>query len=280
MPHTNTHEFYNYSDIVYSPAVGFTKVSILLLVLRIFCPQKRDPFYWVLQGLNILNTLFYATFIFIPIFLCKPRDKIWLPQTPGTCLDIFTLYIASSVFNIASDLAMYLIPLWKVWHLQISKARKIGISVIFATGSLYVTPGSEAHRKAHDYYRAIISSIFRLVFATLFLYTEDYSHVKVQAISFTLAELAFGLICSCIFVLPRLYRHMASIPPYKSEEYRLRRYKNLTSGATGMARSEAPERVDTSVKREQEHQNAWDHDVETPVVAPMKTARAGIEHGW
>ena len=73
---------------------------------------------------------------------------------------------------------------------------------------------------------------------------------------------------------------MASMPPYKSEEYRLRRYKNLNSGVTGMARSEAPEGVDTSVKREQEHQNAWDHDVEAPIVAPIKTARAGIEHGW
>ena len=122
---------------MYSPAVGFTKVSILLLVLRIFCPKKRDPFYWILQTLNILNTLFYSIFFFIPIFLCSPRDKIWLPRSPGKCLDIFGLYIASAAFNIASDLAMYFIPLWKVWNLQISKGRKLGISVIFATGSLY-----------------------------------------------------------------------------------------------------------------------------------------------
>ena len=104
--------------------------------LNYIIAQKRDPFYWILQTLNILNTIFYAIYLFVPIFLRKPREKIWLPDTPGKCMNMFTLYIASAAFNIMSDLAMYLIPLWKVWHLQISRGRKMGILVIFATGSL------------------------------------------------------------------------------------------------------------------------------------------------
>ena len=47
----------------------------------------------------------------------------------------------------------------------------------------------------------------------------DYSYVKEQASMWTHAEISFGLICSCLFVLPRLYRHLASIPPYGSDEY-------------------------------------------------------------
>ena len=78
-------QYYNYSDIIYSPAVGFTKLSILFLVLRVFCPQRRDPFYWVLQTLNILNTIFYTLWIFIAIFLCSPREKIWMSDTQGGC---------------------------------------------------------------------------------------------------------------------------------------------------------------------------------------------------
>ncbi|KAL8820834.1 MAG: hypothetical protein Q9223_001026 [Gallowayella weberi] len=257
------YKFYNYSDIFYSLAVGLTKISILLLVLRIFCPKKRDPFYWTLQSLNICNTIFYAVFFFIPIFQCKPREKIWLPKTPGKCLDIFGLYIASSVFNIISDLAMYFIPLWKVWHLQISKARKLGISTIFATGSL-----------------AIISSIFRLVFAARFLLTEDFAYVKVQAIAFTLAELAFGLICSCIFVLPRLYRHLASGPPRKSEEYELRKSKMVKSHAPASGQSGDPDGVDGHLKTEQEGRNVWENDVEDPVAPATNYFRAGIESGW
>ena len=133
---TDIEKFHNYSDMFFSPAVGFTKLSILFLVLRIFCTKKQDPFFWLLQSLNILNTIFYCIFLLIPIFLCKPREKIWLPMTPGKCMSIYSLYIASATFNILSDIAMYLIPLWKIWHLHIPRDQKLGISVIFATGSL------------------------------------------------------------------------------------------------------------------------------------------------
>lgn len=171
-------------------------------------------------------------------------------------MEIFDLYIASATFNIMSDIAMYLIPLWKIWHLHISPGRKMGISVIFATGSL-----------------AIICGAFRLFFSIRFLYTQDYSHVKVQAIAFTLAEASFGLICSSIFVLPRLYRHLTSMPPFKSEEYQLRKYKKL---ATHVPRAGQPEIFDdsnSSVKRAQEGRNTWEHDVEAPVGLPEPVLR-------
>ena len=130
--------FYNTADMMYSPAVGFIKVSIILLVLRIFCPTRRDPFYWLLQGLNLLNTVFYTIYFIIPWVVCNPRKKIWLPKTEGKCLRVFDLYIASAVFNVCSDIAMYSAPLWKIWHLQMSKGQKLGMSSVFATGSLYV----------------------------------------------------------------------------------------------------------------------------------------------
>ncbi|KAL8851619.1 MAG: hypothetical protein Q9221_003456 [Calogaya cf. arnoldii] len=258
------YKYYNYSDVVYSPAVGFTKISILLLVLRIFCPKQRDPFYWTLQSLNVLNTIFYAVFFFIPIFLCRPREKVWLPKTPGKCLDIFAFYIASRVFNIISDLAMYLIPLWKIWHLRISKSRKLGISAIFATGSL-----------------AIVSSILTLVFAVRFLLTPDYSYVKVQGICFTLAELSFGLICSCIFVLPRLYRHLASVPPYKSEEFQLRRYGGPVPHSSASVQGGGCDGTPANTKREQEQRNPWENDVEIPIMPnATKHVRAEIDSSW
>ena len=66
---------------------------------------------------------------------------------------------------------------------------------------------------------AIAASVFRLYYSVLLMKQADYSYVKEQASIWTHAELSFGLICSCLFVLPRLYRHLASIPPYGSDEY-------------------------------------------------------------
>ncbi len=128
--------YYNFSDLMYSPAVGFTKISIILLVIRIFCPTKRDPFYWALQGLNVLNTIFYTIYFIIPIVECHPRMKIWQPKSPGSCLKIFDLYIISGVFNVCSDIAMYSAPLWKIWHLHMSRGRRLGTMAVFATGGV------------------------------------------------------------------------------------------------------------------------------------------------
>ncbi|KAL6721505.1 hypothetical protein ACLMJK_000609 [Lecanora helva] len=244
--------FANIEDMMYSPAVGFIKISIILLVLRIFCPVKRDPFYWALQSLNVLNTIFYTVYFIIPFVVCQPRKKIWQPQTPGKCLKVFDLYIASAVFNVCSDLVMYSAPLWKIWHLQMSKGQKLGIISIFATGGF-----------------AVGFAILRLIWAILLVFNADFSYVKMQANVFGAAELACGIICSCLFVLPRLYRHLTASPPYNSEEYRLRRYKKLASSG----RRELEQSALGDVHRKEEERNPWDKDIETAAVLPVPLRR-------
>ena len=249
-------QFYNYSDMVYSPAVCFTKISIIFLVLRIFCPKKRDVFYWVLQSLNLLNTIFYTIFFFIPIFGCRPRQKNWLKDTPGKCLQIFDLYIASAAFNVISDLAMYSAPVWKTWHLHMSKGKRLGISAIFATGGLWVLSYWCVILPLTDFGSAIIFAVSRLIFMILLLNHPDYSYIKMQGTILALSELASGIICSCLFVLPRLYRHWTASPPYNSEEYRLRKYKNITG------REHLDDPYSRKMHHSEEQRNPWEHGIE------------------
>ena len=122
--------------MVYSFSLAFTKISILLLILRIFLSVQRDVFFWLTQGLIAINTIFYIIFFFVPIFLCNPRSKIYNPDEPGKCLRIQALYISSASFNVISDIAMLSVPIYLIWNLQMSVRRKIGISLIFATGGL------------------------------------------------------------------------------------------------------------------------------------------------
>ena len=132
-----THEkFTNYGDMMYSLSVLFTKLSILLLILRVFCSVKRDVGYWCTWILIVTNTIFYLLFFFIPIFECSPREKIWNKTVPGHCLDVNVLYLASACFNMISDVAMLSVPIYLICHLQISTQRKMGVSAIFATGFL------------------------------------------------------------------------------------------------------------------------------------------------
>ena len=124
-------QFSNYGDMLYNLTACFTKLSIILLVLRLFCPSSHDRFFWILQALNLLNTSFYICYLIIPILACHPRVKIWQKHHPGTCLNIFILYITSSVFNALSDIAMLAVPLWRIWNLGISRSRKVGLVLFF-----------------------------------------------------------------------------------------------------------------------------------------------------
>lgn len=83
--------------MIYSLALLFTKLSILLLILRVFCTVQRDCFYWLTQILIIVNSMFYIVYFFMSIFQCSPRGKIWMPEIEGRCLKINYLYYTSYV---------------------------------------------------------------------------------------------------------------------------------------------------------------------------------------
>ena len=158
-------QYSNYLDIIYAPSICLIKLSILGLVTRLFCPAGRSEwFWWVIQILNILNTLFYIAHFGIPLFVCSPRQKIWDPQgyPDGKCLDVFKLYIASAATNVGSDMATFFVPLWRIWTLRISRRRRAGVSACFAAGGL-----------------AVVSSIVRLVWGFRLAKTQDFSYVKV-----------------------------------------------------------------------------------------------------
>ena len=115
-----------------------------------------------------------------------------------------------------------------------------------------------------DLSSAIAFAVFRLIWAVLLLKNADFSFTKLQACCFGCAELACGNICSCLFVLPRLYRYLTNSPPYDSEEYRLRKWKKLASSGekdleqSGMGR----------IHRKEEERNPWEKDIETSAAMP------------
>ena len=129
----------NYSDMFYCITTALVKLSILLLVVRIFLSVQRNILYWLTQALIWANTLFYSIAFFLAIYGCRPRVKIWTPDMKeGHCLDSKALYLTSATFNVFSDLAMLSVPIYLVWTLQTSSKRKWGISAIFGFGALFV----------------------------------------------------------------------------------------------------------------------------------------------
>lgn len=182
---------------MYSIALFFTKLSLLLLILRIFLSVQRGVLWWVTILLMAVNGIFYIIFFFVPIFLCSPRAKIWNQDMPGRCLQPKILYLASAIFNMVSDIAMLSVPIYLIWNLQMSVQRKIGLSLIFGTGSLLVLfPSKHSMNALIRGRRACLSSVLRLVFTVNLIRSEDYTYIHVQTLMWACAEIAFGLACT------------------------------------------------------------------------------------
>ena len=80
--------------------------------------------------------LYFSACLFITIFQCTPRAKIWNPTVPGTCLDYQAFVLSTAIFNVLSDILMLVFPIICIWNLQMSMKRKLEVSAVFFLGSL------------------------------------------------------------------------------------------------------------------------------------------------
>ena len=105
----------------------FVKLSILLLFLRIFTVSRT--FKVIAWGTVASISAYSLAGLTGTIVACKPQS--------GSCKSINELGVASSALNIVTDLIILVLPLRQVWNLQATPRQKIGLIVIFTTGSLY-----------------------------------------------------------------------------------------------------------------------------------------------
>lgn len=120
-------------------SIMFVKLAILKDWLRIFVPAgQRNAMYWSIHILIWSNIIYYVSGTFLEIFRCWPLEKIWNPlYQGGHCpIDIAANNFASTLINLASDLAIFLLPQWVIWRLHTSLRKRMGVSVLFAIGIL------------------------------------------------------------------------------------------------------------------------------------------------
>ena len=84
---------------------------------------------------------------------------------------------------------MFLIPLYRIFTLRVSLRKRLGVGAVFSIGFL-----------------AVVSSIVRLILGFKLANTDDYSYVKVQTVMWCYGELGFGIIVSCMPLMPMLWK--------------------------------------------------------------------------
>ncbi|KAK7932315.1 hypothetical protein PG985_003027 [Apiospora marii] len=167
---------------VYDIALFITKTSALLFFSRIFTKYTTKTWFnyalWVTHGLNVSWLL---GIVFGTIFMCDPVAKGYIPDLDGHCGQTSALWIGSAVPSVIIDLTILLLPLPKIWGLQLSRGKRAGISFAFILG-----------------YCVIVVSIGRL--------TDE----GVPALYWLCAESPITLVSICLPAMLPLGRHLVN----------------------------------------------------------------------
>ena len=139
MPESLEIDYYKWIDIgspFYIMSLFGYKMAILFLYLRIYQVNRTFRFATYVTMFIIFAYLFsnFCT----QLFGCQPFKKEYDKQVPGHCIDYIKADYAYGSLNFITDLILFVLPLPMVWRLQLNLKEKIGISLIFAIGSLYV----------------------------------------------------------------------------------------------------------------------------------------------
>jgi hypothetical protein len=111
----------------------FSRVSILIVYYRIFIARIARTCIMIMISYMILFVVSQAITAAIE---CRPLSHFWEPNIQGTCIDQFLFYKLSGILNIVGDVAIMVFPLHTVWNLHASLAKRMGIALVFLSGSV------------------------------------------------------------------------------------------------------------------------------------------------
>lgn len=153
------------------------KVSILLFYRRLF-PVRR-----LLIASSVIGAIVTAWYIAIQItaiFQCLPIHYYWRRVGQGHCIQTTNFYIILASLNLATDVAVLILPIPFIWHLQVRKSKKLSLSVIFLLGSL-----------------VCVTSIVRLQTLTE-IDTQDITWSNAYPGLWTAIEASLGIVAACL----------------------------------------------------------------------------------
>ncbi|KIW10642.1 hypothetical protein PV08_11606 [Exophiala spinifera] len=167
------------SVIEYNVALFLLKDSILYQYLRFFVQRSYRIAAWCLIG--IVGVGGFA-FILMSCFSCWPIAYFWEKSIEnGHCVDILAFWFSFSAFNIATDLAVWFLPMPVLYNLKLPRKQKMTLIAVFALGGF-----------------GCITSFLRLHALYVTSVSTDLTYDNVDAATWSAAELNVGIMCACI----------------------------------------------------------------------------------
>ena len=105
------------------------RVSALLFTKRIFGVEA-----WIrsaIWGLIIISVLYGGAIVLEIFLICRPLAATWDPDISGDYGDQIISYVVLEIAGLFIDLAILILPLIRLWSLQISRRAKVGVGCCF-----------------------------------------------------------------------------------------------------------------------------------------------------
>lgn len=182
---------YNFKlgSVTFGLNIVFLKIAILLDWLHTFVPTgTRNKLFWILVTLIGANAVFYFIGTFIEAFQCPTEDI----GTSRCNIDVAKYNVASGIINVVSDLTILVAPHLVIWKLNMSRTRKMGVSILFLIGFL-----------------ATGSAIARVVEVSRAYSTGDILFYSVTINLWAIAEETFGYLVIGVPAIPKVFRDCA-----------------------------------------------------------------------
>ncbi|PNS16043.1 hypothetical protein CAC42_4444 [Sphaceloma murrayae] len=126
---------YNYTGRpFYLIGIGCFKVALCLSYLRFTERASTPVFRRLLFAIMTFVVLTTTTFLVLNIFGCTPISKIFDPRRAGTCLPFAPVNFYISTVIVFSDVVIFLLPIWIIYHVRMEKRKKRQICITFGLG--------------------------------------------------------------------------------------------------------------------------------------------------
>jgi hypothetical protein len=164
-------------EVFYGPVIVLAKLAILILLKRIFSIKKR--FVISVQILVAILSTYYIAITLVKIFICKPVEKFWNRNVPGSCLNTNVIFVSDCMVSLITDFIILVAPLPVIWGLQMDLKRKLGSSLALVVGAMYVKPPNILNIFVEhiNSCRACVASILRLEASIRTMDDPDKSYI-------------------------------------------------------------------------------------------------------
>ncbi|KAK2923297.1 hypothetical protein FoTM2_016819 [Fusarium oxysporum f. sp. vasinfectum] len=122
----------------YSAALPCIKTAILLDWCQVFATQRdRKNVFWVVSiVLIVLQCAWGAIYIVLLNLQCSPHHGIWEFWVCEERYKLSYIMLASSVFQLVTDVIIAVLPQTKIWGLQMSWQRRTIVAIFFGVGAI------------------------------------------------------------------------------------------------------------------------------------------------